>query len=80
MRARSTVDKISDLRRQIRAYAKNADGEPEEVAAFADLHEVVEEALREVAFKTQASGYGWRGVGKALGITGQSAWERFTQG
>jgi hypothetical protein len=73
------VQKVTDLHRHILAYAAGADGELEEVTAFAGLHQVVEEALREVARKaaSQGAGYGWRGVGEALGMTKQSAWERF---
>jgi len=37
----------------------------------------VERALREAVHRARDAGYSWAEVGEALGMTKQSAWERF---
>jgi hypothetical protein len=76
-RARDTVTKLRDLERQIGSYAVNANGEADTLPSFEHLHEVIEDAVRVVVHRALQDGYTWRQIGEALGMTRQSAWERW---
>ena len=66
-------------RRMIRAYGRRvADADPEDLAGLRDLRDDVERAIQ-VAVDGQRRDYGrsWAEIGRGLGITRQSAQERY---
>ena len=50
----------------------------ETIRALRRVSGEVETALQEAVRKARRAGYSWTEIGEALGMTKQSAWERFT--
>ena len=68
-------------RRVIRAAGKRAgSADPEDLAPLAALSLVVDVALHEAVMAQREAGFSWAQIGNALGMTRQSAQERFGRG
>lgn len=66
------------LKRMIRAYGRRvADADPEDLAAMAGVLEELLDAVQVAVDGQRAQGWSWAIVGRSLGITKQSAQERF---
>lgn len=82
-RERETMDYLDFAKRAIRGAGRRvADADEFELQALVELRDVVEDAIR-VAVDGQRNGpaeRSWADIGRALGITRQSAWERYGKG
>lgn len=77
-RERDALEMIEFARRALRAAARHAgDGDEFELAEFASVCEEAEELKRTVIARQRSYGRSWAYIGGALGITRQSAQERY---
>lgn len=66
------------LKRMIRAYGRRvADADPEDLAEMAGVLEELLDAVQVAVDGQREQGWSWSVVGRAFGITKQSAQERF---
>lgn len=74
-----TVDYLRAVERLIRrAGVRVGDADEPELAQLVNLRETIDEAIS-AAVNGQRERTSWAGIGRALGITRQSAWERFNR-
>lgn len=80
-RERENPEYAAMLRRMIRAYGRRvADADPEDLAELVALRETLDQAITEaVNGQRQAYGRSWADVARGLGMTRQSAHERYGQ-
>jgi len=71
------ADYSDGVRRLVRAQGKRAGADLEMFRLFAGSVDFARARLAEAAAGLRAQGYSWADIGAALGITRQSAWERF---
>jgi hypothetical protein len=64
--------------RVLTAYGKRvAQGNVEDLGRFREILDAAEHDLRRAVLGLRAQGHSWAAIGRGLGITRQSAWERF---
>jgi hypothetical protein len=76
-RERETPEKLAGASRFLQGAARNAAGDVEVLPLLAALHGNVDQALAEVVHQARQAGHSWAEIGQRLGMTRQSAWERF---
>ncbi len=77
---RDMADVTGMLRRMIRAAGRRvALGDAEDLAELVALREALDAAIAEGVEGVRATGYSWGDIGQALGISRQSAHERFSR-
>lgn len=77
-REREALEMIEFARRALKAAARHAgDGDEFELAEFASLRADYDDLLRTVVSRQRSYGRSWAYIGAALGITRQSAQERY---
>ena len=65
-------------RRVIRAYSRRvAAGDIDAITAMTALADDLDTAIRDAITGLRSHGYSWADIGTRLGITRQSAWERW---
>lgn len=79
MSAREPADMVAMMARMIRAHERRlVDADPEDVADLLSLHEIIDlVAERAILSQRRRHDRSWADVGRALGITRQSAFERY---
>ena len=66
------------VRRVIRAYSRRvAAGDIDAIADMTRLADDLDQAFRQAITGLRSCGYSWADIGTRLGITRQSAWERW---
>lgn len=76
---KSTSDSVAFCRAMISALGdKIAAGDPEDLAPLAELRDLIDDTMADVIVSMKAnSACSWADIGEALGITRQTAHERF---
>lgn len=75
---RETPEYAGMLKRMTRRYGQRvADADPEDLAEMAEVLETFLDAVQVAVDGQRAAGASWADVGRAFGITRQSAQERF---
>lgn len=78
-RERETLEFLAFARRAIRrAGERVADADEFELAELVELRTALDDAIRVAVYGQRSYGRSWAHIGAALGITRQSAQERFT--
>lgn len=68
------------VRRIVKAYSRRvADRDIEALTGLAELQADVDQAMRDAVAQLVAQGYSWADIGRALGITRQGAFRRFSK-
>lgn len=66
------------IRRIIRRHGRRvAEGDPEDLAALLEVRALVDEAIAVAVAGQREQGWSWAKIGRAVGITKQSAQERW---
>lgn len=76
---RETSEYAAMMRRMIAAHGRRvADADPEDLAELVALRDVLDEAIGQaVVGMRERNGFSWGQIGRALGVTRQSAQERY---
>lgn len=74
----TTDEYVASVARMIRAAGRRvAHEDPEQLAALAQLHQEVDEALMVAVAGQRASGIWWSSIGEALGVSKQAVIQRW---
>lgn len=66
------------MRRMIRAYGRRvAEADPVDLRALEGLHAYLDDAIARAVAGQRATGFSWAEIAAGLGVSRQSAWERF---
>lgn len=72
------ADFAAFIRRIIRRHGRRvADGDPEDLAALLEVRALVDDAIAVAVQGQRDQGWSWAAIGRAVGITKQSAQERW---
>lgn len=75
------TDYVAFLRRVLRALSKRVgEADPEDLAEMVELRGEVDKAIAEAVAGMRARGVPWSDIGRATGMTRQSAHERWASG
>lgn len=78
-RPRETPDYAAMVRRIIAAHGRRcAASDPIDLRELDDLHTAVDAALAVAVRGLRGLGFSWAEIAAGLGVSRQSAWERFT--
>lgn len=73
-------DFLAFARRIMRALARRVgDADPDDLAEMMRLRGVLDDAMTTAVAGMRANGFSWAEIGAAVGMTRQSAWEKWRQ-
>lgn len=77
-REREIPEIAGGARRMIVALGRRVgDGDPVDLLELENLRSAVESAMRYAVIQQRGAGFSWQAIADGLGVTRQSAWQRF---